>query len=113
MMPFVIPGIPLLAAAVFLLVRQRRGRRPVEQPGDLRGREGIVTEAIDGSGTGGSVRIGDMEWKAGHFRGRHTLERGSVVRVMAVDGKRLLVESAGAPGKAEEGEEDYIGIDIL
>ena len=113
MTPFIVTGILLLAAAVFLFVRQRTGRGIQDATGDLRGREGVVTERIVNEDQTGRVRIGGMDWKAHHAGSMRTLEKGTVVRVADIDGNRLLVEPTGEVHGTDEEEEDYISIDIL
>lgn len=90
-------------AVVVLAVAWRRGRRwlasgsPVPMNADaLRGEHALVATAIDNARDQGRVMLQGMEWTARSADGA-PIPVDTRVRVVRVDGVKLLVEPAPAP----------------
>lgn len=58
----------------------------------LVGRQAIVISEIDNLQGIGQVTIGGQEWSARSLQQEQPIEVGAVVRVMAIDGVKLMVE---------------------
>lgn len=70
-------------------VNSRRIRTNVE---DLVGKEGKITEKVDNLSQSGRMLLKGMDWAARTESDESTIEVGTIVRVLKVEGVRLIVE---------------------
>ena len=57
------------------------------------GREALVTEDIDNLRASGAVSVGGKEWTARTEEGKPLIPAGQVVKVLRIEGVKLIVES--------------------
>ena len=62
-------------------------------------RKGIVTDEIDNLKATGQVTVGGQEWTARSKDPESKIETGVIVRIVAIDGVKLIVEPAEDTGK--------------
>lgn len=70
-------------------VNSRRIRTNVE---DLVGKEGKITEKVDNLSQSGRMLLKGMDWAARTESDESAIEVGTIVRVLKVEGVRLIVE---------------------
>lgn len=58
----------------------------------LIGKKAVVTEDVDNLAQSGQVRINDVEWTARTSDDSQKIPKGTVVRIMAIHGVKLIVE---------------------
>ena len=80
----------------FFLTSRKGGKRPIRSAGaeDLIGASGTVVEAIDNLAGCGLVSIGGEGWAARVLEYDGTLDAGTAVTVVAVEGVRVICRPA-------------------
>lgn len=64
----------------------------------LPGRKAVVTRDIDNLAQTGQVRLNDVEWTARASRDDHIIHSGTVVKILEVQGVKLIVEECSKEG---------------
>ena len=59
----------------------------------LVGRQAIVTSEIDNLKSIGQVVVGGQEWTARSYEPKQRIEKGAVVKIVAIDGVKLIVKA--------------------
>ena len=72
------------------LAKWNRTREKTNAEGIL-GKEAIVTAAIDNLKGTGQISLDGMDWTA-RTRDGQTITKGSVVRILAIEGVKVIVE---------------------
>lgn len=74
------------------LAKWNRTRAKTNAEGIL-GKEAIVTANIDNLKGTGQITLDGMDWTA-RTRDGQTIQKGSVVRILAIEGVKVIVEKA-------------------
>jgi membrane protein implicated in regulation of membrane protease activity len=97
----------VVSLAALLLMRplaqkmmQPKGKVPTNADRIL-GQEGVVTETIDNLAATGQVKVSGQVWTA-RSAGEERIFAGEQVKVLRIDGVKLLVERANVPAAAEK-----------
>jgi membrane protein implicated in regulation of membrane protease activity len=97
----------VVSLAALLLIRplaqkmmQPKGKVPTNADRIL-GQEGVVTETIDNLAATGQVKVSGQVWTA-RAADEERIFAGEQVKVLRIDGVKLLVERANVPAAAEK-----------
>ena len=89
-----------LAVSILLLLFTRpvvrkylNGRRTATNADSLIGEQAIVTQPIDNLMSQGEVQVNGMTWTARSSREEEKIGKDTVVRILRIDGVKLIVET--------------------
>ena len=98
---FVVLSLSLLILTRPMAVRYRKGSRTKTNADSLIGRTAVVTQAVNNLAQSGEVLIADVSWTA-RSRTEGVIPEGSVVRICAIEGVKLIVEEVTTEVKEKE-----------
>lgn len=111
-MPFGVQALVFLLLSVVLLLLMRPMVRRLVEPRRVPtnadraiGQEALVTETIDRLHNRGAVKLGGIEWSA-RTEGDGIIERGSLVRVLRIEGAYVCVEQISPAEPKQAGAEE-------
>lgn len=97
-------GVFVVVSAILLAcLRPLAKKRGIQKPlptnvHRMIGMVGIVTEDIDNIAATGAVKLSGVEWSA-RSRDGHKVSTGDRVKVVAIDGVKVIVEPAAVPAE--------------
>ena len=98
---FVVLSLSLLILTRPMAVRYMKGSRTKTNADSLIGRTAVVTQAVNNLAQSGEVLIADVSWTA-RSRTEGVIPEGSVVRICAIEGVKLIVEEVTTEVKEKE-----------
>lgn len=98
---FVVLSLALLILTRPAAVRYMKGNRTKTNADSLIGRTAVVSQTVSNLAQSGQVIIADVSWTA-RSRTEAVIPEGSVVRICAIEGVKLIVEETEMVRKEKE-----------